>query len=472
MSTIKVNKLEQRTGCTATVGGGAGKTVTVDATTITLGRCGGTVSLASGASQTGFGRTGAVDWCTTAKTSPFTATSGKGFFINTSGGAVTVTLPSSPSGGDIVSIKDYSGTFDVACKAVTIGRGGSKIQGICADAVLNTKGDTATLIYVDGTKGWINVETDDTVTGDQFITATGGTITTVDTNFKVHTFNADGTFCVSAGAGPVAVVDYMVVAGGGGGGGAGGPNWGGAGGGGAGGFREAKTGINGTHSASALATTTGVPVGVRAYTVTVGAGGSPGGNGACSAAPQKGSDSVFGPITSAGGGGGGPATDSGCGHAGGNGGSGGGGSICATATAGTGNVPAVFPPQGQNGGSGPGMGAQPASFGGGGGATAVGSSTSPGTGRPGGQGATTSISGSPVSKSGGGGSGNSGPSGGGTGGTGGGGAGGKYAPTPVAAVAGTTNSGGGGGGGGSNNGFGASGGSGGSGQVVIRYKFQ
>ena len=76
MSTIKVNKLEQRSGCTATVGGGAGKTVTVDATTVTLGRCGGTVSLASGASQTGFGRTGTVNWCTTVKTSPFTATSG------------------------------------------------------------------------------------------------------------------------------------------------------------------------------------------------------------------------------------------------------------------------------------------------------------------------------------------------------------------------------------------------------------
>jgi urease alpha subunit len=45
MSTIKVNKLEQRSGCTATVGGGAGKTVTVDATTVTLGRCGATVSL-------------------------------------------------------------------------------------------------------------------------------------------------------------------------------------------------------------------------------------------------------------------------------------------------------------------------------------------------------------------------------------------------------------------------------------------
>ena len=106
MSTIKVNKLEQRSGCTATVGGGAGKTVTVDATTVTLGRCGGTVSLASGASQTGFGRTGTVNWCTTVKTSPFTATSGKGFFVNTTSGGVTVTLPSSPSAGDIVSVLD------------------------------------------------------------------------------------------------------------------------------------------------------------------------------------------------------------------------------------------------------------------------------------------------------------------------------------------------------------------------------
>ena len=54
MSTIKVNKLEQESGCTATIGGGSGKTVTVDATTLTLGRCGVTVSLASGATQSGF----------------------------------------------------------------------------------------------------------------------------------------------------------------------------------------------------------------------------------------------------------------------------------------------------------------------------------------------------------------------------------------------------------------------------------
>ena len=38
-------------GTTLTAGGGAGKTVVVDATTVTLGRCGGTVALASGASR-------------------------------------------------------------------------------------------------------------------------------------------------------------------------------------------------------------------------------------------------------------------------------------------------------------------------------------------------------------------------------------------------------------------------------------
>ena len=105
MSTIKVNKIEKRSG-----------------STLTLGGPGTAVTLACGATQTGFGRTGTVDWCTTAKTSPFTAVSGDGFFINTTGGAITVTLPSSPSAGDIVAFKDYAGTWD--SNNVTVGRGG------------------------------------------------------------------------------------------------------------------------------------------------------------------------------------------------------------------------------------------------------------------------------------------------------------------------------------------------------------
>ena len=71
------------------------------------------------------GRTGTVNWCTTAKTSPLTVASGNGYFINTSGGAVTVTLPSSPSAGDIVAFKDYANTWD--SNSVTLCRNGSKI---------------------------------------------------------------------------------------------------------------------------------------------------------------------------------------------------------------------------------------------------------------------------------------------------------------------------------------------------------
>ena len=124
--------------------------------TLTLGSSGKTVTLASGASQSGFGRTGTVDWCTTAKTSPFTSVSGKGYFVNTTSGAVTITLPASPSAGDIVAIKDYANTFDT--NSVTIGRNGSKINGECADATLTTESQSVTLIYVDGTKGWQDIQ--------------------------------------------------------------------------------------------------------------------------------------------------------------------------------------------------------------------------------------------------------------------------------------------------------------------------
>ena len=69
MSTIKVNKIENRTGSTLTLGGACTA-----------------VTLACGATQTGFGRTGTVDWCGTVYTnSPGTVTgvNGKGYFLNT-----------------------------------------------------------------------------------------------------------------------------------------------------------------------------------------------------------------------------------------------------------------------------------------------------------------------------------------------------------------------------------------------------
>ena len=80
-------------------------------TTITLGASGDSIALASGATQTGFGRTGTVDWQTSIKTSTFTAVNGEGYFVNTTGGAITANLPAGTAGA-IVAFKDYSGTFD------------------------------------------------------------------------------------------------------------------------------------------------------------------------------------------------------------------------------------------------------------------------------------------------------------------------------------------------------------------------
>ena len=155
------------------------------------------MALASGASQTGFGRSGSVNWDTSSiKTSTFTAADGNGYFCNTSGGAFTVNLPAG-SAGAIVAFSDYTRTFDA--QNLTISPNGSeKIGGIASDAKLDTIGQTATFVYVDANEGWINTqETSVSVTGTPpYIVATGGTITTSG-DFKIHTFLAPGTFEVT-----------------------------------------------------------------------------------------------------------------------------------------------------------------------------------------------------------------------------------------------------------------------------------
>jgi len=456
MSTIKVNEIQKRSGSTLTLGGACTA-----------------VTLAPGATQTGFGRTGTVDWCTTAKTSPFTAVSGDGFFVNTSGGAITVTLPSSPSQGDIVAFKDYGNTWNAACKGVTLCRNGSKINGICQNTTLNTKSQSVTLIYVDGTKGWQDIhDSTANITGTPtFIVATGGTIADSG-NFRIHTFTSSGTFCIASAPTPANNnVSYMVVAGGGGGGSAPSSNVGAAAG--AGGFREGETPAA-PYTGSPLKNCAGLPVSVQAYPITVGAGGA--GNAASSPwVGANGADSTFSSITSAGGGGGGsgasPGSPTAAGSDGGSGGGGGGGSPVSSNPGGSGNTPPTNPPQGQDGGGGrPGPGpSHDQASGGGGGAGGAGANSPDGSvGGAGGAHVNSSITGSDTEYAGG---------AGGTGypttrGTpGGGGAGLSQQFNPAAAnTNATANTGGGGGGA-----FGPSAGpgsNGGSGIVVIRYKFQ
>jgi hypothetical protein len=449
-STIKVNNIQNQCGANI---------INESANTITIGASGDTITLACGASQTGFGRTGTVDWQTgSIKTATFTAVNGEGYFCNTSGGAFTVNLPAG-SAGAIVAISDYTRTF--ATNNLTINPNGSeKIGGVADDVVLNVDGQALTLVYVDSTEGWINVQNaEDTETGltPAYITATGGTISTIG-DFKYHKFTGPGTFTVCSVGNPRGsdTVQALVVAGGGGG------TYNGGGGGGAGGLRNLSC----------------QPVTTIGYPITVGAGGgstSPG-----SPTPSPGSNSIFSTVTSTGGGAGGPPG----GGTGSNGGSGGGagGNGGNAGTGGTGNTPPVSPPQGNDGGSHGPVPNYNAGAGGGGHSCAGATAPSPGTpGTPGGHGGNgTDVSpsfpaplgGSPAGfyAGGGGGGGNddgpgsasdtpNAPGGGGFGGSGPG----------ITAGSGTANTGGGGGGAPT---AGTTSGAGGSGIVIIKYKFQ
>ena len=199
-STIKVNNIQNQCGANI---------INENSNTITLGASGDTIALASGASQTGFGRTGTVDWQTgSIKTATFTAVNGEGYFANTSGGAFTMNLPAG-SAGAIVSVQDYNNTFD--SNALTITPNGSeKINGGAGSVVLSTEGEGATLVYIDSTVGWRSIQ-DNAFSdiGSNFIQATGGTITTCG-NFKIHTFDSPGTFtvCTTAVCAADNVVDY------------------------------------------------------------------------------------------------------------------------------------------------------------------------------------------------------------------------------------------------------------------------
>jgi len=396
-STIKVNNVQNQCGANI---------INESSNTITIGASGDTVTLASGASQTGFGRTGTVDWQTgSIKTATFTAANGEGYFANTSGGAFTMNLPAG-SAGNIVSVVDYTNTFQT--NGLTIAPNGSqKIGGNNASFIAETEGQSLTFVYVDDTEGWKNVQdSTSNAIGNPFISATGGTITTSG-NCRIHTFTGPGTFQVTKIACCAAnnTVSHLVVAGGGGSGGNNAHIQGG-GGGGAGGFREVKSPVT-PYTASPLdgypSAPNRVTVTATSYPITVGGGGTggtkttPSGGGSNS---SSGANSVFSTITAAGGGRGGQPSPSSSPNTGDNGGSGGGGSYNGAA-GGTGNTPPTTPAQGSNGGSGSTTGQ--ALGGSGGGATGAGS-TSPGPGTDpvastGGAGAATNITGSPVTYS-------------------------------------------------------------------------
>ena len=136
MSEVKVNKITPTANCGTVTLGDSGDTITIPSG-VTLTSAGaitnsGTITntgTISGGTITG-NIQNTVSWQTgSIKTSGFTAVAGEGYFCDTSSGAFAVTLPASPSAGNLVAIKDYSFTADTA--NITIDRNGSKHSRQC-----------------------------------------------------------------------------------------------------------------------------------------------------------------------------------------------------------------------------------------------------------------------------------------------------------------------------------------------------
>ncbi len=404
-STIKVDTVQDTDG---------NNIINENANTITIGASGDTISIPAGATlansgtATGFA---SIAWQSAVKTANFTAVAGEGYFVNTSGGAFEIDLPTSPSVGDEIEFVDFSRSF--ATNNLTLDQGSNKFQSVVASTkkvVLSTDGQNIKIVYSGSTQGWIPTTDDDV---EYFTT-------------------------------PAYSVDFLVVAGGAGGGRPVG------GGGGAGGYRNSfgsEDSGGGNSSETALTFSPGV-----VYTITVGDGGAGTAQGGPAAAGASGGNSSISgtgitTITSAGGGGGGGETTTAV-----VGGSGGGGPKNGDGAAGTLN-------QGFAGGDGAdGSGQQ--GGGGGGGSDTNGVTGTSSKGGNGGAGNPSSITGSSVARAGGGGGSGCDNLTEGTGGTGGGGDGNTGSNDPGSN--GTANTGGGGGGA-----HDVAGGNGGSGVVIL-----
>jgi len=421
MSKIEVDTIAPQSGTTVTLGeSGDSINVTPGAikdssgnviisksgTTVTLGASGDTVSVASGAEFVG----GGIQWQSDIKTSAFTAVAGEGYWVNTTSGAITITLPASASVGDQIIFTDYARTWGT--NAVTVNQNSLNYQGYTSpNPVYNTNGQSVNIVYSGATQGWIPNSDDDV------------------------SFETSQTYSA----------DFLVIAGGGGAG------YDRGGGGGAGGYRNSystEPSGGGGSSETSLALTPGT-----VYTITVGDGGSGAvsGTGAASGNDSSISGSDITDITSIGGGaGGGNGPDSGLA-----GGSGGGRAYAGTPGSGTAN-------QGFSGGASSYPGAPSYAAAGGGGAGEAGDTDG---NKQGGDGLSSSITGSAVTRGGGGGGFADSGGGGAPGGDGGGGAAsstnGANDQQP-----GTANTGGGGGGG--DGGGPGNGASGGSGVVILR----
>jgi hypothetical protein len=108
-----------------------------------------------GSSGTIAAAAGGLKWESVVTASTVTVESNRGYFVNTTSNACTVTLPASPDIGDQVILLDYARTWDT--NAITIDSNGNKFQGQADTYTVDydTEGQGINIVYSGSTNGWI-----------------------------------------------------------------------------------------------------------------------------------------------------------------------------------------------------------------------------------------------------------------------------------------------------------------------------
>ena len=103
-----------------------------------------------------------IDWQAVVTAATLAAVAGKGYPIDTTSNACTITLPASASVGDTIKFVDYARNWGT--NKITINQNSLNFQGYSSpNPNYNTDGQAVTLTYLDATKGWIPT-VDDNVT--------------------------------------------------------------------------------------------------------------------------------------------------------------------------------------------------------------------------------------------------------------------------------------------------------------------
>lgn len=89
-------------------------------------------------------------------TGTVSASAGEKIFIDTSGSARAVNLPSTVSQGDEIRIIDVTG--NAGTNNITVGRNGHNIQGAASDLTININRTALGLVYYDVAQGWLLTE--------------------------------------------------------------------------------------------------------------------------------------------------------------------------------------------------------------------------------------------------------------------------------------------------------------------------